>query len=317
MWNIYYVLVALIAVFLSLSADADDGAKSQAVEKDGISATVAIANHKVLADDQPSLTIRLQNTSRDDINLYDGNAYWNWRIVFIQLDAGNGEPKHWTLKFDVIENPHSLAFKQLKPGEADETAVDLATDPPFTFTFVGGIERKEKTKSLRHLPPGQYEAVATVSRKDPFGEGRQLWTGPLTTAPVRFTVLGRNGRQEPTQRDRDSYEKAVEPVIKRTHELGGLWMNGGFPEIKIAKAADPEDVIAAVVNVNRSNIGTKAYRVLLIKRLEEEDGKRFVALIAVGKSTKALLCFPIAENRWWSRTYDASVEAEPITPKHS
>ena len=136
---------------------------------------------------------------------------------------------------------------------------------------------------------------------------------PVATERVQFTVLDRRKRPEPSKEDLAAYDKALQPTITLTNEIGGLWMNGIFQGIDLAKDADPEDVIAAVVNMNRSNIGTKAYRVLRIKRLDGEDGKRFVALISAGKSTKALLCLPLSGKQWWSRVYDAAIESPEAT----
>jgi hypothetical protein len=311
MWKANFVSVALTILAMTTTARADDGAKSKAVEKDGISASISITNQKVDADGQPSLKLRFENTSRDYINLYDVEACWKWQIVFTKLDAAEGTPKTWKLKFDVTSQPHSLAHKQVKAGEACETTIDLVNDPPFTFTYVGEAERVENSDRLRHLNPGKYEVKATVSLEAPFGKGFHHWTGPLTTESAQFTVLDRKNRAAPSQKDLAAYQKALQPIITLTNDNGGLWTNGGFPEIKLSKTSDPEDVITAVVNVNRANLGTKAYLVLLIKRLDGEEGKRFVALISVGKSTKTLLCFPISEGKWWSRTYDASIEADP------
>jgi hypothetical protein len=303
---------SLTILSIGSAARADDGAKSKAVEKDGISATISLARQIMLADEQPSLKLRFENTARDYINLYDVDACWNWQFVFTKLDAAKGTPKTWKLKFDVNSQSHPLAHKQVKPGESCETTIDLSSDPPYTFRYVGEEDRIEESKRLRYLNPGKYELRATVSLKAPFGKGYHHWTGPLTTEPVPFTVLDRKHRAEPSKKDLAAYEKALQPVIKLTSDgTGGLWMNGLFPEIKLAKTSEPADVIAAVVNVNRSNLGTKAYHILLIKRLEDEGGKRFVALISVGKVSKALLCFPIAEDQWWSRTYDVSIEADP------
>jgi hypothetical protein len=306
--NAKYLVAGLTICCLAMSATADEGEKSRAVEKDGVSVTIAVVNRTVFADGQPSLKIRFENTARDYINFYDADACWKWQFVFTKLDAVEGTSKTWRLKFDVIHQGDALAHKQAKPGEACETSIDLANDPPFTFTYIGESERKETAISLRHLQSGKYEVKATVSLEDPFGKGSHHWTGPLTTEAVRFTVVERKLYEAPSKQDLAAYEKAVQPVIKLTQEVGGLWLNGGYPEIKLAKTANPEDVIAAVVNVNKSNLGTKVYRVLLVKRLEEDDGKRFVALISVGKTTKALLCFPVSENQWWSRSYNATVE---------
>jgi hypothetical protein len=308
------VLVAMTALYAAAIGNAGVGEKSKAVEKDGVALTISVANQRIHADGQPFFEIRFENKSRDYINFYDADACWKWQFVLTKLDAAEGAPAIWKLKFDVNSQAHALAHKQAKSGETCATIIDLANDPPFTFTYVGELERK-KSLSLRHLKPGKYEAKATVSLEAPFGKGYHHWTGPLTTEPVQFTVLDSKQRAEPSKKDLAAYDKALKPVLRLTEQVGGLWMNGHFPDIKLAKAADPEDVIAAVVNVNRSNLGTKAYHVLLVKRLKEEDGKRFLALISVGKATKALLCFPIFEDRWWSRSYDATIESvDPPEP---
>ena len=138
------------------------------------------------------------------------------------------------------------------------------------------------------------------------------WTGPVTTGagPI-LTVLDRRNRPEPSKENLTAYDKALQPIIAMQDDKNGfgLWMNGLYNGVELAKDADPEDVIAAVVNINRSNIGTKGYRVLRIKRLEGEEGKRFVALIAAGKSTKTLLCLPISDKQWWSRVYTAPIDS--------
>jgi hypothetical protein len=307
------LLVVAITIMAS-SARADDGTKSKPVEKDGISATISVTNQKVLADEQPTFKIRFENTAKDYINLYDADSCWKWQFVLTKLDAAEGTPKTWKLKFDVTSETHDLAFKQVKPSEACETTIDLLNDPPFTFRFVGEPMRNEKSKAVRHLNPGKYEVRATVSLEDPFGKGSHCWTGPVTTEPVQFTVLDRKQRAEPSKKELAAYEKAVQPIIKLTSDPGGLWTNGRSPEIKIEKGADAEDVIAAVVNADRPNLNTKAYRVLYFKKLEGEEGKRIVALIAVGKATKTVLCFPISEDKWWARSYDATIEVEPAAP---
>src|SRR5580704_1410459 len=139
-----------------------------------------------------------------------------------------------------------------------------AERPPFTFTYVGEAEGIERSQPLRHLNPGKYEVRATVSLDAPFGKGFHHWTGPLTTEPVQLTVLDRKHRPEPSKKDLAAYDKALQPIIALTSDNGGgLWMNGSFPNVKLAKTSDPDDVIAAVVNVNRANLDTKAYRVLL------------------------------------------------------
>jgi hypothetical protein len=311
------LLVAALAIpCVTTSARADVGARSKAVEKDGISASISITNQQLNAGDQPTLKIRFENTSRDYINLYNIAACWKWNIVFTKLDTIDNESKTWRLQFNIVPEPHSIVFKQVKPGENYEVTIDLENDPPFTFKYESEAEQSKKPSPIRHLTPGKYVVKATVSLENPFGKDRHIWTGPITTEPVQFTVLDRKNRAKPSAKELAAYDKALQPVLKITSDEHGLWMNGAFPIVKLEKGADPEDVVAAVVNVNRSNIGTKAYRVLLIKRLEGEEGKRFVALISAGRSTKAVLCFPISEDHWWSRVYDAAVEmADPIKPK--
>jgi hypothetical protein len=315
MWKAGLLVAALTIHCLIASAHAEDGATSKAVEKDGIAASISIANQQVNADSQPTLKIRFENTSRDYLTLYEVTSCWKWQVAFTKLDAAEGAGRNWRLQFDVVHDPNAFVFKQVKPGENYEVTIDLENDPPFTFAYTSEAERDKLPSPIRHLKPGKYEARATVALENPFGKDRHLWTGPITTEPVQFTVLDRINRAKPSAKDLAAYDKALQPIITLTNEEHGLWINGAFPNVKLAKDADPEDVIAAAVNVNRSNIGTKAYHVLRIKRLDGEAGKRFVALISAGKSTKAVLCFPISEELWWSRVYDATVEtADPTKP---
>jgi hypothetical protein len=307
MWKAGLLVVALTLYFVIGSARAGDGAMSKAVEKDGLSVSIGVVSRQVNADEQPVLKIRFENTCRKFMPLYDVNSYAKWRVEFTKVDAADGEPKTWRLTFDANAHREAIINKEVKADEPCEVTIDLENDPQFTFSYVAEAERGKTSSRVRHLKPGKYDVRATVSLEShPFAS---WWTGPVTTEPVQFTVLDRRNRLEPSKEDLAAYDKALQPIIDRTNEKHGLWMNGGFPEVKLAKDADPEDVIAAVVNVNRSNIGTKAYRVLLIKRLDHEEGMRFVALISAGKSTKALLCFPIAEKQWWSRVYDAVIES--------
>ncbi len=300
---------ALGAHFVTAPAPLDmpEKAISKAVEKDGLSVSIGVANRKVNADEQPVLKIRFDNTSRRFMPLYDVNNYGKWRIVFTKAGAADTEPKTWRLIFDTDAHRDAIVNKEVKGDEPYEVTIDLENDPQFTFSYVAEAERSENTSRVRHLKPGKYEVKATVSLEShPFAS---WWTGPVTTEPVQFTVLDRQNRPAPSKEDLAAYDKALQPTIDLTKEKFGLWMNGARGGLHLAKDADPEDVIAAVVNMNRSNIGTKAYRVLRIKRLEDDEGRRFVALISAGKATKALLCFPIADNQWWSRVYGAAIES--------
>jgi len=83
-------------------ADADDGAMSKAVEKDGLSVSIGVVSRKVHADEQPVLKIRFANTSRRFMPLYDVNNCAKWQVVFTRLGAADTEPKTWRLMFDVI-----------------------------------------------------------------------------------------------------------------------------------------------------------------------------------------------------------------------
>src|SRR5580700_1738224 len=112
------LLVAAIAVhYLIATAHAEDGATSRAVEKDGIAASISIANRQVNADGQPTLKIRFENKSRDYLNLYDVASCWKWRVAVAKLDAAEGPGKNLRLQFDVVHDPNAIVFKQIKPGE--------------------------------------------------------------------------------------------------------------------------------------------------------------------------------------------------------
>jgi hypothetical protein len=281
-------------------------AESKPVEKDGIAIIISTQKDKLKSDEQPEFVVRFTNTSKDYVNLYDVEAYGDWVMTFSKNLPKGAPCETWKVRFDKIASGNNLVHKQLKPGESLEVAVGLS-DPLFTFGYEFAGPESKVLPRRRHLGPGDYRLELTISLKNPFGPGHHLWCGPLKTEPVDFTIANESSTTQPTEREIAAFDKAMEPTIELTREKNGLWLNGGFPEIKLPDGAEAEDVIAAAVNVNRSNLGSKGYRVLRLRQLDGETDKKAAALISVGKSTKVLIFFSLGKGKWWTRFYKADL----------
>lgn len=305
----FHFIAALLLTLPAFGAEpaSKPAAVSKPAEKDGISISILSDKNKLKSDEQPAFIVRLTNTSKDYINLYDVEAYGDWTMIFSKPgDAG----ARWGVKFDKIHQGDGIAHKQLKAGESLDVAVDL-NDPLFTFVyeFVGPVDGALR-RNRRHLEAGDYRLDLTISLQNSFGPGYHLWTGPLQTEAIALTIANESRFPKPTEMEISAYDKAMQPTIELTKEKHGLWLNGSFPDIKLADGADADEVIAAAVNRNRSNIGSKAYRVLRIHELDGQADKKSAALISVGKSTKVLIFYSLGGGKWWTRFYAADLQLE-------
>jgi len=289
--------------------------ESKAVEKDGLIITVLIEQRAISADEQPRFLVRFKNTSGDYINLYDIDAFWNWQIRLTNTDNRAVDAGPWRLRFATISyGGHPIAHKQVRPGESTEVVINL-NDPPFTFDYEYEGTAKHLVTPVRFLSPGTYRIKARIALQNPFGPGHHEWTGPVSTETVEFTI-SKTGKHEtpPTEEEVAAYDDAINRVTDRL-EPGGLWLNGGFPDIKLPADANAQDVVASAVNTHR--LGSKAYRILRVRRIDRPTGGISAALVKVGATTKVLIFFPDGKDGWWTRFYDTELLLPATKPSNS
>jgi alpha-L-fucosidase len=290
--------------------------ESKPVQKDGVSVNVVLQRQSISTDSQPEFVVRFKNTGSDYINLYDVTAYWNWQIRLTNTNPHTDRPGPWLLRMHHIAGRGDLEYRQIKPRESTDVSINL-NDPPFTFDYVyDGSAKGARVPPVRHLSPGKYQLQATVRLKDPFGRRYHEWVGPVTTSPIELKVTdsGVAGRS-PTKEEIAAYDAAISRVIEKLSP-GGLWMNGGFPDIKLPKDAKPEDVVDAAVN--QTILDSKAYRILRVRPFSPDGPSDATsgsaALVRVGKDLKVVIFFAIGDKSWWTRFYDAEVVL-PATPR--
>lgn len=290
--------------------------ESKPVVKDGVSIVVALKQQAISTNSQPQFTVRFTNVAADYINLYDVDAYCDWKIEFKSVEQKEDSTRLLTLKMDKIPFRIPLAHRQIKPGESTEVNVDL-TDPPFTFHYESApLAKGGHAASARHIPPGNWRVAMTIKLQNPFGAGYHEWEGPLTTQSVELVVGPPNPDEnaDPTPEQAADYSAA----IRRSTEplFDGMWLNGGFPEIKLPSDAKPEDVIEAAVN--QTSLGSKSYRILKVEPFSKggmpEKVVGSAALVRVGKAYKVVVFFPFENHGWWSRFYDAEL-SPPAAPR--
>ncbi len=316
------ILTIVTALFAPLGPAAPPGtepssrpsAESKPVEKDGVSVSVSLKQRTIPSDEQPKFVVRFGNTTKDYINLYNLKAYCGWHIQFTGTDKRAAHPGPWELRMDKIPSRIDVALEQIKAGESMEVAVDL-NDPPFTFDFVYEGAQKKPVAPVRRLGPGTYRVIITIALQNPFGPSPHMWVGPLTTDAVELKVseAAANAKESsPTAQEVADYDNAIDQVAQKL-DPNGLWQNGGFPEIKLPADAKPEDVIASAVNVY--DLGSKAYRILRVKRLDRSRGDDMsAALVRVGKSPKVLAFYPTGKSGWWTRFYDTEIKPPTTQP---
>jgi hypothetical protein len=317
-WPLILIALALLHIPASAAPPTTAPAtrpsvESKPAEKDGVSITVAIEQPVIPAGGQPRFVVRFKNTSADYINLYDVEAFWDWRIQFTSTDKQAVYPGPWRLRMAKLPNRYPIAHKQIKAGESLEVAVNL-NDPPFTFDFVYEGAQDRLVAPVRRLIPGTYQMAITITLQNPFGPGYHLWAGPLTTQAVEFKAseTGANGREsQPTTQEVAAYDDAISQVTKKI-EAGGLWMNGGAPNIRLPADAKSEEVIASAVNV--SLLGSKVYRILRVQQFDRSGVRMSAALVRVGAKMKILVFFFRGRDGWWSRFYDTDFDLHGSSP---
>ena len=313
------IVTALFAPLGSAATPATEpssrpSAEPKPVEKDGVSVSVLLKQRTIPSGEQPKFAVRFSNTTKDYINLYNVGAFCDWHIQFTSTDKRAVHPGPWELRMDKIPNRLDVALEQIKAGESMEVAVDL-NDPPFTFDFVHKGAQKKPVAPVRRLSPGTYRVIITIALQSPFGPGPHMWVGPLTTDAVELKVseAAANAKEsQPTAQEVADYDNAINQVVQKL-EPGGLWENGSFPEIKLPADAKQEDVIAFAVNMH--DLGSKAYRILRVKRLDRSRGDDMsAALVRVGTKPTVLIFYPIGKNGWWTRFYDTDLKPPATQP---
>lgn len=270
------------------------------VPADAVTIAVSMKSPVFRADEQPAFIVTFRSKAKDYVNLDDAGAYWDWNVRFTEIDKRTGPdgPGPWRLSFDVA-NSMPVGMQQLLPGKSLDVPVDL-NDPAFTFEYSYEGTVKHLVAPIRHLRPGRYRMELTVALKTPFGPGYHIWMGPASGGAVDFQVTPAPARP-PTARQLEVWNKAIDAVFAIVKEPGGLWLNGSFPALDLPASASGADVVAMAVN--RTILGSKAYRILLTRRF---DGKS-AALVIVGKQPKVVIFFfDTGIQRWWTRFYDAS-----------
>jgi hypothetical protein len=313
------ILIAL-SLLSSLAAAAEPSsqpsAESTAVRKDGVAITVLLPRPILPADCQPRFAVRFKNTTADYINLYDVNAFWDWQFQFISTDKHAADPGPWQLRMDKLANRYPIAYKQIKARESLEVPIDL-NDPPFTFDFVYAGPMDHLVAPVRQLNAGTYQLTINISLPNPFGRGYHVWTGPLTTDPVEFTVGQRRSDEEqshPTTQQLAAYDIAINRVTDKL-DPNGLWTNGISPVIPLPPNANPEDIIARAVNA--SLVDGKAYRILRVRPMDHLPSDGTAALLWIGTRPRLLIFSPEGKLGWWSRFYDTDLAPSTTQPTAS
>ena len=293
---------------------ATTSSESKPVEQGGVAVTVVLKPEVIGEEEQPRIVVRFGNSTTDYINLYDVEAFWDWRIRFTNVDAAATNPGPWQLRMNAIPHRYPIASRQIKAGEKLEVLIDL-NDPPFTFAYAYAGSMNRTVQPVRHLAPGTYRVSLEVSLRNPLGQpGYHFWTGPVTTEPVDLKIRPRQlvgVDAGPNVDEVAAYDALIDRVTSKL-DPHGLWLNGVAPDIKLPRVATPEDVVDAAVNTHV--LGSKRYRVFRVRRIERLDQSVSAVLLSVGGKTKVLLFFPGGNVSWWTRFYDVEAATPDSQP---
>ena len=147
----------------------------------------------------------------------------------------------------------------------------------------------------------------TPSLQKGSGQVPGMWSGRAGPSRLDFEVK-QVPEFKPTKEQLDSWNQAIDTAATVLNTPGRLWVNGSFPQVELPASASTEDIVAEAVN--GTILGSKAYKVLLTRDLAGHD-RISAALVTVGKKCFVMLYYYIADNRWWTRFYDAPTVKPP------
>ncbi len=105
----------------------------------------------------------------------------------------------------------------------------------------------------------------------------------------------------------DSIDRLVQ---KLNSDIGGLWINGTYPIIRLPANAKAEEVLAQAVKMTGFDKGNiKTYKIRKVRRIKlNAIGMEncSVALVESDLGTKIFLFRYEGKTSWWTRFYDAS-----------